>query len=284
MSSPTSPTSCSGPTTSHAVTAIVDDRGYARVPAALGRLWGRCGVPRRIHLDRGGPFTAPTGLGKFVGSACTGRHTGVHPDSRAMAQRHHGALQRHLRPALLAPRTLRGPGPGQRTSKQVRTLHNAQHRYRATGRSAPHETPPSVAASRSRSPRDSCRLARPRTGRLSKRLAFTIMEPPYGAGQADPVESITDARITRERSVLASSAKGRALGGAGVTPGPIGDGSRWRRRQGRGSGRGGAVVAAREGSGRSGVARGVGASEPKISVSVLPASSARTPRARSSRA
>jgi hypothetical protein len=126
---------------------IADDRGYARVLAALGWLWGRCVVPRRIHLDRGGPFTAPTGLGKFVGSACTGRRTGVHPDSRAMAQRHHRALQRHLRLALLAPRTLRGPGPAQRTYKQVRTLHNAQHRYRATGRSAPHETPPSVAAS-----------------------------------------------------------------------------------------------------------------------------------------
>jgi hypothetical protein len=144
---PTSPTSSSAPRTNHTGIEIVDDRGYARVLAALGRLWGRCGVPRRIHLDRGGPFTAPTGLGKFVGSACTGRRTGVHPDSRAMAQRHHRALQRHLRLALLAPRTLRGPGPAQRTYKQVRTLHNAQHRYRATGRSAPHETPPSVAAS-----------------------------------------------------------------------------------------------------------------------------------------
>jgi putative transposase len=50
----------------HAGIEIVGDRGDQRVLAALGRLWGRHGVPRRIQFDNGGPFVSPTGLGEVV--------------------------------------------------------------------------------------------------------------------------------------------------------------------------------------------------------------------------
>jgi hypothetical protein len=39
----------------HAGTEIVEDRVDKRVLAALGRLWGRHGVPRRIQFDIGPP-------------------------------------------------------------------------------------------------------------------------------------------------------------------------------------------------------------------------------------
>jgi putative transposase len=125
----------------HAGIEIVADRVDARVLAALGRLWDRHGVPRRIQFDNGGPFTAPTGVGEVV-RVCL--HQGATPvfvpprepwrngtiehfndtfDRRFFRHERFGGLEQ------LAQRA----GAFER-------FHNAQHRYRATGRRTPDQT------------------------------------------------------------------------------------------------------------------------------------------------
>jgi putative transposase len=125
----------------HAGIEIVSDRADARVLAALGRLWGRHGVPRRIQFDNGGPFTAPTGVGEVV-RVCL--HQGSTPvfvpprepwrngtiehfndtfDRRFFRHERFNSLQQ------LADRAL-----------GFEHFHNAQHRYRATGRRTPDQT------------------------------------------------------------------------------------------------------------------------------------------------
>jgi putative transposase len=125
----------------HAGIEIVSDRVDTRVLAALGRLWDRYGVPRRIQFDNGGPFTAPTGVGEVV-RVCL--HQGATPvfipprepwrngtiehfndtfDRRFFRHERFDSLQQ------LADRAL-----------GFERFHNAQHRYRATGRRTPDQT------------------------------------------------------------------------------------------------------------------------------------------------
>lgn len=125
----------------HAGIEIVSDRVDTRVLAALGRLWDRHGVPRRIQFDNGGPFTAPTGVGEVV-RVCL--HQGATPvfipprepwrngtiehfndtfDRRFFRHERFDSLQQ------LADRAL-----------GFERFHNAQHRYRATGRRTPDQT------------------------------------------------------------------------------------------------------------------------------------------------
>jgi putative transposase len=125
----------------HAGIEIVADRVDARVLAALGRLWHRHGVPRRIQFDNGGPFTAPTGVGEVV-RVCL--HQGATPVFVPPGEPwRNGTIEhfndtfdrrffRHERFADLDQLAHRA-GAFER-------FHNAQHRYRATGRRTPDQT------------------------------------------------------------------------------------------------------------------------------------------------
>jgi putative transposase len=127
----------------HAGIEIVEDRGDERVLAALARLWGRHGVPRRIQFDNGGPFTAPTGLGEVV-RVCL--HQGATPVFIPPREPwRNGTIEhfndtfdrrffRHERFASLQQLSAR--------TGAFERFHNAQHRYSATGRRTPDETAP----------------------------------------------------------------------------------------------------------------------------------------------
>jgi len=127
----------------HAGIEIVEDRGDARVLAALGRLWGRYGVPCRIQFDNGGPFTAPTGLGELV-RVCL--HQGATPVFIPPREPWRNGIIEHFndtfdRRFFRHERFASLRQLSDRTGEFER-FHNAQHRYRATGRRAPDETPP----------------------------------------------------------------------------------------------------------------------------------------------
>jgi putative transposase len=125
----------------HAGIEIVSDRADARVLAALGRLWGRHGVPRRIQFDNGGPFTAPTGVGEVVRVCLHQGSTPVFVPPREPWR--NGTIEhfndtfdrrffRHERFDSLQQLADRALG--------FERFHNAQHRYRATGRRTPDQT------------------------------------------------------------------------------------------------------------------------------------------------
>lgn len=122
----------------HAGIEILTDRVDRRVLAALGRLWSRHGVPRRIQFDNGGPFTAPTGVGEVVRVCLHQGATPVFVPPREPWR--NGTIEhfndtfdrrffRHERFADLDQLAERALG--------FEHFHNAQHRYRATGRRTP---------------------------------------------------------------------------------------------------------------------------------------------------
>jgi putative transposase len=126
----------------HAGIEIVNDRADERVIAALGRLWGRFGVPRRIQFDNGGPFTAPTGLGEVV-RVCLHQHaTPVFVPPREPWR--NGAIE-HFNDTFDKRffRQERFTGVSQLAERAdaFERFHNSRHRYRATDRRAPDETP-----------------------------------------------------------------------------------------------------------------------------------------------
>lgn len=125
----------------HAGIEIVSDRADARVLAALGRLWGRHGVPRRIQFDNGGPFTAPTGVGEVV-RVCL--HQGATPVFVPPREPWRNGTIEHFNDTF-DRRFFRHERFGDREQLAERALgferfHNAHHRYRATGRRTPDET------------------------------------------------------------------------------------------------------------------------------------------------
>jgi putative transposase len=125
----------------HAGIEIVADRVDARVLAALQRLWGRHGVPRRIQFDNGGPFTAPTGVGELV-RVCL--HQGATPVFVPPREPWRNGIIEHFNDTFDRRffRHERFTGLDQLADRALgfERFHNAQHRYRATGRRAPDET------------------------------------------------------------------------------------------------------------------------------------------------
>ena len=119
----------------------MSDRAEERVIAALGRLWGRFGVPRRIQFGNGGPFTAPTGLGEVV-RVCLQQHaTPVFVPPREPWR--NGAIE-HFNDTFdkrffRRERFTGGPHLAERADAFER-FHNSQHCYSATGRRVPDET------------------------------------------------------------------------------------------------------------------------------------------------
>jgi putative transposase len=125
----------------HAGIEIVSDRVDARVLAALGRLWDRHGVPRRIQFDNGGPFTAPTGVGEVV-RVCL--HQGATPVFVPPREPWRNGTIEHFNDTFDRRffRHERFAGLDQLADRALgfERFHNAQHRYRATGRRAPDQT------------------------------------------------------------------------------------------------------------------------------------------------
>jgi putative transposase len=125
----------------HAGIEIVADRVDARVLAALDRLWGRHGVPRRIQFDNGGPFTAPTGVGEVV-RVCL--HQGATPVFVPPREPWRNGTIEHFNDTF-DRRFFRHERFGDLDQLAERAgaferFHNAQHRYRATGQRTPEET------------------------------------------------------------------------------------------------------------------------------------------------
>ena len=136
------------------------DRRRPRRSSACSARCTRCGAATAC---RGGCSSttaarscSPTGLGEVVRVLpAPGRHAGVHPAPRAVAQRHDRALQRHLRQALLPPGALHRPSStSTERAGAFERFHNAQHRYSATARpGARRDAPPRASrAPRCRSP------------------------------------------------------------------------------------------------------------------------------------
>ena len=120
---------------------IVEDRGDERVLAALHALWGRHGVPRRIQFDNGGPFTAPTGVGELV-RVCL--HQGATPVFIPPREPWRNGTIEHFNDTFDRRffRHERFTGLDQLADRALgfERFHNAQHRYRATGRRTPNQT------------------------------------------------------------------------------------------------------------------------------------------------
>jgi putative transposase len=125
----------------HAGIEIVSDRVDTRVLAALGRLWDRYGVPRRIQFDNGGPFTAPTGVGEVV-RVCL--HQGATPVFIPPREPWRNGTIEHFNDTFDRRffRHERFAGLDQLADRALgfERFHNAQHRYRATGRRTPDQT------------------------------------------------------------------------------------------------------------------------------------------------
>jgi len=125
----------------HAGIEIVADRVDQRVLAALERLWGRHGVPRRIQFDNGGPFTAPTGVGELV-RICL--HQGAIPVFVPPREPWRNGTIEHFNDTFDRRffRHERFTGLDQLADRALgfERFHNAQHRYRATGRRTPDQT------------------------------------------------------------------------------------------------------------------------------------------------
>jgi putative transposase len=125
----------------HAGIEIVSDRVDTRVLAALGRLWDRHGVPRRIQFDNGGPFTAPTGVGEVV-RVCL--HQGATPVFIPPREPWRNGTIEHFNDTFDRRffRHERFAGLDQLADRALgfERFHNAQHRYRATGRRTPDQT------------------------------------------------------------------------------------------------------------------------------------------------
>jgi putative transposase len=125
----------------HAGIEIVSDRVDTRVLAALGRLWDRHGVPRRIQFDNGGPFIAPTGVGEVV-RVCL--HQGATPVFVPPREPWRNGTIEHFNDTF-DRRFFRHERFGDLDQLAERAgaferFHNAQHRYRATGQRTPEET------------------------------------------------------------------------------------------------------------------------------------------------
>jgi hypothetical protein len=127
----------------HAGIEIVTDSGDARVLAALGRLWGRHGVPHRIQFDNGGPFVAPKGLGE-VARVCV--RQGAIPIFIPPREPWRNGVIEHFNDTFERRffRQERFGGLDHLTERAAafERFHNTQHRYSATGRRAPDETAP----------------------------------------------------------------------------------------------------------------------------------------------
>ena len=125
----------------HAGIEIVSDRVDQRVLAALGRLWGRHGLPRRIQFDNGGPFTAPTGVGELV-RVCL--HQGATPVFIPPREPWRNGTIEHFNDTFDRRffRHERFTGLEQLADRALgfERFHNAQHRYRATSGRAPDQT------------------------------------------------------------------------------------------------------------------------------------------------
>src|SRR5919106_786151 len=126
----------------HAGIEIVSDRVDQRVLAALGRLWDRHGLPRRIQFDNGGPFTAPTGVGELV-RVCL--HQGATPVFIPPREPWRNGTIEHFNDTFdkrffRQERFTGMPHLAERADAFER-FHNSRHRYSATDRRAPDETP-----------------------------------------------------------------------------------------------------------------------------------------------
>jgi putative transposase len=122
----------------HAGIEILCDRVDQRVLAALGRLWDRHGVARRIQFDNGGPFTAPTGVGEVV-RVCL--HQGATPVFVPPREPWRNGTIEHCNDTFDRRffRHERFAGLDQLADRALgfERFHNAQHRYRASGRRTP---------------------------------------------------------------------------------------------------------------------------------------------------
>jgi putative transposase len=122
----------------HAGIEILCDRVDQRVLGALGRLWDRHGVARRIQFDNGGPFTAPTGVGEVV-RVCL--HQGATPVFVPPREPWRNGTIEHFNDTFDRRffRHERFAGLDQLADRALgfERFHNAQHRYRASGRRTP---------------------------------------------------------------------------------------------------------------------------------------------------
>jgi putative transposase len=120
---------------------IVEDRGDERVLAALHALWGRHGVPRRIQFDNGGPFISPTGIGEVV-RVCL--HQGATPVFVPPREPWRNGTIEHFNDTFdrrfFRQERFSDIGHLSQRAGAFERFHNAQHRYRATGRRTPDQT------------------------------------------------------------------------------------------------------------------------------------------------
>lgn len=125
----------------HAGIEIVTDRGDARVLAALQRLWGRHGVPRRIQFDNGGPFVSPTGLGEVVRVCLRQGATPVfvpprEPWRNATIEHFNDTFDKRF----FRQERFTGLAHLAERAGAFECFHNAHHRYSATRGHTPDET------------------------------------------------------------------------------------------------------------------------------------------------
>ena len=138
--------------------------------SACSRRCTRCGAATACRAGSSSTTAARSSRRPASARSCRvlpapGRHAGVRPAPRAVAQRHDRALQRHLRQALLPPGALqRSRTPRQRAGAFER-FHNSQHRYSATNAARARQTAPRRSAPLRRSPRSP--PAGPAAGRSS---------------------------------------------------------------------------------------------------------------------
>jgi putative transposase len=210
----------------HAGIEIVADRADARVLAALGRLWDRHGVPRRIQFDNGGPFTAPTGLGEIV-RVCL--HQGATPVFVPPREPWRNGTIEHFNDTFDRRffRHERFTGLEQLAERALgfERFHNAHHRYSATGRRAPDET----TSTDRRRPLAAAQIPAgwPERGRIEfirfirsdhkLRLLGRAIPMPDGAAY-QYVTATLDLSLTDDRNLLVSDTDGQLIATARLSP------------------------------------------------------------------
>jgi putative transposase len=146
---------------------IAPEQSELTITAALQALWGRLGLPRRLQLDNGKPFVlGSTKLGEIV-RVCL--HDNVTPVFIPQGEPWRNAVVEHFNDTF-DKRFYRSERFSSREQLAGRALeferfHNANHRYRASGRRTPNEVT-AAAATRHPTPAAEIPADWPEAGRI----------------------------------------------------------------------------------------------------------------------
>jgi putative transposase len=161
---------------------IARDQGEATLTGSLLRLWKRLGVPRRLQLDNGKPFQlGSANLGEIVRVALQQGTTPVfipqgEPWRNGVCEQFNDTFdKRFFRSERFDDRDRLGD-----RALDFEAFHNANHRYRATGRRTPDEL----------------------TANVERRLPTPLAELPTGWPERGRIEFIRFIRSDRKLRVL----------------------------------------------------------------------------------